>query len=569
MTEQERARITSEDYADFIIEYGRNPRVFGRIPNATSHIINERYAVVYVPVGQLNNRSIGQYGYAIFPDAYGLLSEASLNASGVMRLRRVPAFNLRGGGVLIGIIDTGIDYTNPLFIKADGTTKIAALWDQTLESENPPQPYFYGTEFTSEQINQALQSADPMSVVPSRDENGHGTMLAGIAAGNEDPKNDFSGVAPDSELVIVKLKEMKQVLREFYILPENVIAYQENDIMWGVQYVLEVARSLGRPLVICIGVGSNQGSHDGRGALGMLLSTIGDYPGVAVTIAAGNEGNGRRHFYQRVDRAIGNATVELSVGEEEKGFTMELWGTAPNTYSIDILSPNGEYIPRIPESLRVNREVSFIFEETTINIDYFMIESQAGDQLILMRFRNPSPGIWRMQVYSQGDLEGSFHIWLPIGNFISENTYFIQSDIYTTTTSPGNALVPITITAYNPENNTLYQRASRGYSRTGTIKPELAAPGVNILGPDLNHGYIPFTGSGVAAAHGAGICAMMMEWGIVRNNYPGIDTVEIQKFLIRGAQKSATQNYPNRNWGYGMIDIYRVFDILRADNLRR
>lgn len=568
MTEQERFKIISEDYADFIIEYGRNPRALERIPDATSHIINERFAVLYAPVEQLTNRSIGQYGYAIFPSAYGLLSEKSLNASGVTRLRRIPAFDLRGQGVLIGIIDTGIDYTNPIFIKADGTTKIAALWDQTLESGNPPLPYYYGTEFTSEQINQALQNADPMSVVPSRDDNGHGTMLAGIAVGNEDPDNDFSGVASDSELIVVKLKEIKQSLRYFYVLPENVIAYQENDIMWGVLYTLEVARSLGRSLVICIGLGTNQGSHDGRGALSMLLSTIGDYPGVAVTVAAGNEGNGRRHFFRTVDKELGNTTVELNVGEGEKGFTMELWGTAPNTYSIDILSPNGEYIPRIPESLRVNREISFVFEETVINIDYLMVESQAGDQLILMRFRNPSPGIWRMQVYSQGDLEGSFHIWLPIGNFISENTFFIQSDIYTTITSPGNALVPMTITSYNPENNTLYQRASRGYSRTGAIKPELAAPGVNILGPDLNHGYITYTGTGVAAAHCAGICALMLEWGIVRNNYPGIDTVEIQKFLVRGAQKSPTQIYPNRNWGYGIVDIYRVFDILRANTLR-
>ncbi len=565
MTAEERQRITSNEYADFIVEYALNPRLLEQFPNGTVHVMNNRIAVVYVPASQLNGRTVSLFGYSVLPSCYGLNSEISLEASGVTRLRRTPIFNLRGSGVLVGLIDTGIDYTNPVFLHSDGTTKIMALWDQTIESDQFPANTQFGTEYTSDIINQALKSADPHSIVPSVDENGHGTMLAGIAAGSEQQAENFSGVVPDSDLVVVKLKPMKQIFREFYIIPEGVAAYQENDIMWGVQYVIQVARRLQRPLALCIGLGSSQGSHDGRGALSLQLSVGGDFSGVVVNIAAGNEGNMRRHFFARVDAQVGYSTVELNVGDTEQGFTMELWGEAPNTYSIDILSPAGEYIPRITESLNVSREISFVFERTRIFIDYKLIESSTGDQLILMRFINPTPGIWRFQVYTRGNLEGSFHIWLPMNNFITENTYFVQSDPYTTITSPGNAIVPITITAYNPLNNNLYQRASRGYSRTGTVKPELAAPGVNILAPTPEHTFTQITGSGAAAAHATGITAILLEWGIVRKNYPGIDSVEVKKFLIRGASRVPTQTYPNRDWGYGIIDIYNVFDILRAD----
>ncbi|HWT74058.1 MAG TPA: S8 family peptidase [Mobilitalea sp.] len=565
MTAEERYKITSNDYTDILVEYNRNTRIFDRFPNSTPHIMNDRFAVLYIPVGQLTSRSISQFGYSIIPAVFGLNSERSLEASNIIRLRRLPTFNLRGEGVLLGFIDTGIDYTNPIFTHADGTTKIMALWDQTIESDKYPVPYYYGTQYLADDINQALKSNNPYDIVPSKDDIGHGTMLAGIAAGNEVPASDFSGVVPDSDLIIVKLKQAKTSIMNFYVLPEGVIGYQENDIMWGVQYVVEHARSLHRPVVICIGVGSSQGSHDGRGALSSLLSVNGNFPGVAVCIAAGNEGNSRRHFYAEIDKDIGYSTVELNVGDNEPGFSMELWGTAPNTYSIDILSPAGEYIPRIAESLRVNRDISFVFEKTTITIDYQMVESATGDQLIIMRFRNPTPGIWRFQVYGRGDLRSTFNIWLPMGKFITENTYFVQSDPYTTITSPGNSLIPITVTAYNPDNNTLYQRASRGFSRINVVKPEIAAPGVNIQAPTLDHGFTNMTGTSAAAAHAAGAAAIIFEWGIVKGNYPGIDTVEVKKFMIRGADKNPGLVYPNRDWGYGILDVYNVFDILRVE----
>ncbi len=565
VTQEERYKITSNEFVDIIIRDIEDEVFLQRYEGYTIHRINYLYAIVYYPAEEIINQSVAEIGYSPIPICYGLESLRSLDVSNVTRIRQAPAFGLRGQGVLIGIMDSGIDYTNPVFRNSDGTSRIAAIWDQTIDSEDQyPAGIYYGTEYNQEQINLALSSENPFDVVPSRDELGHGTVLAGIAAGAELEEQNFSGVAPDAEMLIVKLKQAKPVMRDFFAIPQDLPCYQENDIIWATQYIVEKARSLGRPIAICLGLGSSQSSHDGRGVLSSILSVGADFSGIVMTISAGNEGNMRRHFYGTIDPATGYLPVELVVGENERDFALEIWGSAPNTYSIDITSPTGEKVDRIRESLVYSRDVNFIFETAQLTIDYIMVEPTIGEQLILITFRNPTPGTWTFQIYSRGDIPGVFHMWLPMGDFISEDTYFVQSNPYTTITSPGNSLVPITVTAYNPENSILYQNASKGYSRINEIKPDLAAPGVNINSPTLEQGFAPVTGTGAAAAHTTGVAALMLEWGIVKNNYPGMDTVEVKKFLIRGAKRSARLQYPNRDWGYGAIDIFNTFGVLRT-----
>lgn len=564
MTAQDMEKITSEDYADLIIAYGGDQNVLNQYQNATIHIINFFNAVVHVPASEISNETIVRLGYSVMPSIFGLISEASLEASGIIRLRNVPNFNLRGQGVLVGIIDSGIDYRNPVFRNADGTTRIAAIWDQTIISENYPDNAFYGTEYTREQINEALQSEDPLSIVPTTDEIGHGTMIAGIAAGNEVPESGFYGVAPDSELVVVKLKQAKRYLREFFLVPENVACYQENDILFAIDYISSVAVRLQRPIAVCIALGTSQGAHDGRGTLSNYLSLRAENIGFSFQVAAGNEGNARRHFSGVLDPSTRKDTIELFVGENEPGFSMEIWGNSPGLYSIDIQTPSGEYVPQIIPRLDENRDISFIFEQTEIVVDYQIIESQSGDQLILVRLRNPSSGIWRFGVYGRGTLATGFHAWLPMSGFISENTYFIRSDPYITILSLGNARVPITVTAYNAEDDSLYLNASRGYTRIGVIKPEIAAPGVNIMAPTPDQGFATVTGTSASAAHATGVAAMLLEWAIVRGNQPSLNTLDMKIFMIRGARRDLDIQYPNRDWGYGILDVFSIFDTLRA-----
>ena len=565
MTAEERSRMTSEDYADLFITYNGNMRVFDAFENATVHIINFFHAVVHVPVSQVTNEIIYRYGYSVMPALYGLVSQSSQEASGIFRLRSIPTFNLRGQGVLIGIIDTGIDYTNPAFRNADGTTRIAAIWDQTIESESFPSFTFYGTEYTREQINEALRSEDPLSIVPTTDEIGHGTMVAGIAAGNEIPGNNFVGVAPDAELVVVKLKQAKRYLRDFFLIREGTPCYESIDILFALEYLRLTAIALNRPIAVCISVNTSFGPHDGRDAITSYLSLISRNVGFGVVIAAGNEGNARRHYFGRINENTGYDMVELSVGESEAGFTMELWGNPPGLYSVDIQSPSGEYIPRIIPRLDEVREISFIFEQTVIYLDYQMIEDQSGDELILFRFVNPAAGIWRIKVYGVIQVDSSFHIWLPMEGFISDNTFFIRSDPYTTILNLGNGRYPITVTAYNDADDSLYPDASRGFTRTGVIKPEIAAPGVNIIAPSIDNSFVEVTGTSAAAAHTAGVAALLFEWAIVRGNQPLLNTLDMKILMIRGARRQMDLAYPNRDWGYGILDVYNIFDSLRRN----
>jgi subtilisin family serine protease len=294
------------------------------------------------------------------------------------------------------------------------------------------------------------------------------------------------------------------------------------------------------------------------------LSSIATRIGISVAVAAGNEGNSRRHYYGTVDPLIGYDTVELNVGANEAGFSMELWGQSPGIFSIDILTPSGEYVPTISAVINEMREVTFVFEPTIIYVDYRIVESESGDQLILMRFSNPTTGIWRFRVYERGGMSSGFHIWLPMDGFISSDTFFVRSDPYTTILALGNAEAPITVTAYNDVDDSLYLNASRGFTRIGLIKPEIAAPGVGVLGPTLDQGFAEFTGTSISAAHTSGVAALMLQWGNVNGNLPDMNSIIIKKLAIRGARRDVNTIYPNRDWGYGILDIYNVFDRLRS-----
>ncbi len=564
MIQETGERIYSNDYFDLMLKFQANQSSVNSIPNSTVKILGQNTSILYVPVQQITNNTITQFGYQAIPSLSGLISQPPLDASGITKIRSIPGFSLRGQGVLIGIVDTGIDYTNPVFCNADNTTRIAALWDQTIIGENYTSNTYYGTEYTREQINLALKNRNPYDIVPSRDNNGHGTMVAGIAAGNEVPESNFSGVATDAELVVVKLKPAKQNLKDFWRIPASAICYQENDISIALEYLELTANQLGKPMSICLALGSSFGSHDNRSQLNYVLSLRAENFNFALTIAAGNEGNARRHYFGRVNPSLGYDTVELNVGNNEGNFSMELWGNTPGLFAMDIKTPSGEYIQRILPRTNENFDISFIFEKTHIVIDYQVVEAQSGDQLILLRFTDPAPGVWTFRVYGKGDLSLSFHVWLPMEGFISNDTFFTRSDPYTTILSFGNAYEPITATAYNTSDDSLYINASKGYTRSGVIKPEIAAPGVNIISPTLDQGFTEVTGSSPAAAHTAGVAAMILEWGIVKGNLPYINTADVKMLMIRGARRNAAISYPNPDWGYGILDVYSLFNSLRS-----
>lgn len=569
--------VASEDFADFIAPYFTTPEEFIRSQGTDCiDFVNSTLAVVYVPLSTVTPSTYTSYTYSAVPKLYSLLDVTSMDAAGITPAGELPVLNNQGAGVIVGFVDTGINYTDSLFRNVDGSTRIIGIWDQTNNSDNSNnienetvKPFsafsaLYGTQYTAEEINLALNSDNPASIVPIRDENGHGTFLASIAAGNRDERAGFSGAAPQASIAMVKLKPAKQYLRDFYLIQDGAEAYQENDIMMGVSYLYFLARKYSMPLVVCIPLGTNIGSHMGMSRLGQYLNQVSLSNGSAVITAAGNETGARHHFRAVMDASTDEVTAELRVGEREAGFSMELWAENMGVYTVGFISPTGEVAREISVPLRGENTVSFLLEQTQITVYTQIADVSAGSQFIFMRFENPMSGIWRILIRNSLDIRETFHLWLPVRGFITDETYFLRPDPDTIITDPGNARYPITVTAYDHTKNSIYIHASRGYSLSGRIKPDLAAPGVNILGASVSGRRLTrMSGTSVSAAHLAGAAAILLNWGVLNANYPYLNTPVLKSIFVRGAQRNPALTYPNREFGYGTLSLYEAFLHLR------
>ena len=415
--EQLRCRdiILSQNYADFVVEYGGNVDVMINTYNPSCYeIINSNFAIIHKPLPESGQLDSDAYGYNMIPVVMGLMDTTSMEQSGILPVHYSPASGFRGNGVMVSIIDTGIDYTHPAFRFSNGSTRLLGLWDQTVESDKVPELFPYGTLYTSDDLNQALMTENPLDIVPSRDEEGHGTFMAGIIAGSEDRENDFIGAAPEASIIAVKLKPAKKYLRDYYVLKEGSIAFQETDIFMAVQFSLAQAVKYQMPLVICLGIGNNLDSHEGTSSLSQYLNSVNNLTGVCVTVAAGNELGKAHHFSGFISGKDDSQNVELRVGEGERGFQLEIWGSLADVFSVEIVSPEGERIARSQSRLGESQRVRLLFEETEIYIADKSVGLTSGQFLMVLQFRNPTPGIWSLRVYGDRILNGRFDILLPM-----------------------------------------------------------------------------------------------------------------------------------------------------------
>lgn len=317
-----REKILSEEYGELILDFTvLNPDLsycFTRI--------NDEFLVVYVPLAELRELTGSLYAYQYLPKLYGLMQESfdplSLINSGILQTQR-PPLSLKGSGVVLAFVDTGIRFADEAFLTPAKNSRVLAIWDQNVQSGEPPEGFWYGTLFTREEINQALRTENPYVAVPSYDEIGHGTMLAGVAAGSSlNGGQAFLGAAPEADIVVVKLRQAKQNLRNYYLLPEGVPAYAESDIMQGIKFAESFAVTFRRPVVICVGLGNNSGNHTIGSFLAQYLDSLATVRNRGVVICGGNEGNAAHHFSGSVPQGNPDAytDVEIRVGEGERGF---------------------------------------------------------------------------------------------------------------------------------------------------------------------------------------------------------------------------------------------------------
>ncbi len=554
-------RILSQDTYDFIVTQEELAAIL--IPPVAVQPVNQIYAIAYYDKNSLPPLSVRDYSYTSIPKCFFLMDMVALDTSGIIALQNQPGLALKGRGVLVGIIDTGIDYSNPIFRDAQGDSRILRIWNQETSQGNPPEGFLYGTEYNRAEIEIALREAEEgiedSGQWPPRDTNGHGTLLASLAAGGQDLPGDFVGAAPESELVIVHLKEAKKDLRDFFFYPEGIPIYQENDIMTGVAYLEQVAMQEGKPLVILIGLGSNAGSHVGADPLSASLNLFGVKTGYAAVVAAGNQAVAQHHFAGSSTSAISPATVEINVAENVPGFCMELWAYAPELVRVVVQSPTGQQSSGVFPLLQDTQTTNFVFENTFLTMDYRLPGRNRRDLLVFMRFVTPAAGVWTLKVYPQQTITGEFHIWLPI----QEKVRFFRPEPDTTITAPGMAEIPITVGGYDALTGARYIESGRGFDAVGQVKPDFCGPAIQVFGAGLRGNYIESTGTSVAAAIGAGAAAQLMEWGIVKGNAPSMNSLEIKNQLIRGSRRDGNRTYPSPEWGYGKLDVYNAFEILR------
>lgn len=551
-------KILDENYYDFII----NNTLALQSEGESITVLNERHSMLHVPVNIFSMCDLGMYPYNRFPTLFTLSSQLSLDSSNISQIQANPSLALFGMGVLIGIIDTGVDYTHPAFKRSDNTSRIVSIWDQTIQDGYPPEGFTYGTEYDNQILNLALRTEEPLTIVPSTDTNGHGTAIASIAAGSPDPENSFTGVVPQSQLVVVKLKEAKQNLRRIFSVPEGVVCFQETDIILGIRYVLNVAQRLRRPVVILIAVGSSMSGHEGVGATSSYIDYLSQLSNVNVVVSAGNEGNKNRHFYGNVRAAPYVQEFELKISANDPFFSFQIWPDIQARLAVQIIAPTGEMTSLIYPSIGTCVNHQFVFSQTEMWVNNILLEEENGSQLILIRFAHASEGIWRVRVNGIDQNPFSYNSWLPSGDMISNETFFLLSTPDTTITAPGNADHILTVTAYDQVTGSIIIDSSRGYTRRGRVKPDVAAPGSMIPCAVPGGGYASLTGTGAAAAHAAGAVAMVFEWAVVRGNYTSLTGKDVNSLIIRGATRNPIYAYPNNIWGYGKLNMYALFELL-------
>ncbi len=552
--------VYSDDYYDLIVN---DDHIIVGAEDVCQQKIRDRYTVYYMNRADILPLSVGVYKYSTIPKCYTILDQLALDVSGIIKVQTQRNLGLKGNGILMGFIDTGIRYENSAFRNTDGSSRIVAIWDQSEDTRRHPEGFIYGTEYTKEEIDRALSMENPQELVPERDEIGHGTKMASIAAGSEDVESDFIGAAPYADIAVVKLKPAKEYLRKFYYIREGAVAYQENDILAGVEYLNKIAAERGQPLVLCIGLGTNQGDHGGGSRISIYLDDIAALYRHGVCVAVGNEANARHHFYGTVENQA-SEKVEVNVTEDMSGFILEMWGRAPEIFSVSIISPTGEVLPRVPVWNGQQQKHRFLLEQTTVVIDYQLEGIRSRDQLIHMDFNRPVAGLWTIEVFPNRISDGNFHMYLPISDFLEEQVYFLRSSPDITLTEPSSAALPMSVGGYDAVTGGFYIESGRGYSMTGNIKPDYIAPAVNVYAQDRTGNFSTLTGTSAAAAIAAGASALLMEWNIDYMDNRTVNSVELKNQIINGTNRQNNQLYPNREEGYGRLDIYQSILNMRS-----
>ncbi|WP_371025391.1 bifunctional germination protease/germinant receptor pseudoprotease CspBA [Paraclostridium ghonii] len=463
---------------------------------------------------------------------------------GVNFFKTNPNITLRGYGTIIGIIDTGIDYLHKDFVYPDDTSKILYLWDQSKDGK-PPEGFFIGTEYTREDINKAIAENDGSL---SQDEEGHGTMISGICAGLGNINREYEGVAPEAELVVVKLAKVNGF-------------YTSAMLETAISYIFEIAKRLNVPTIINISMGSNLLAGYASNTKDKLTYFSN---GISIVAAAGNEGNTQTHVSGYIDRAGETVNVELDIVEMEKNLVIEIWMSRPDRINLIVTSPSGEESKIVDLSNYDEARGLFDLENTEYLIRYSYPTRYSGQEQTTVTLKNATRGVWRLTLEGAYISGGMYNIYLPNRVFLNPGTKFKESNPYYTINYPAVRDDVITIGTYDSINKGIWPASSRGPNIVGTIKPDVVAPGVNIIAPYPKNTYATITGSSAAGAHASGVVSLYYQYVMVDGYYRNKGFMQkVRTYMQGGASRIKGVEYPNPINGYGVLDFRGMFDQLK------
>lgn len=506
------------------------------------------YGIVIIEESMIDR--LAEFGQIIYIEKPRALTFSINNARAVScinGLQNSNSIELFGEGVIVAIIDSGIDYSHPDFITEDGNTRIISLWDQTVNSGVPPKGFILGTEYSKEQINLALNQStkeEQLKIVNSVDVSGHGTHVAGIACGNGNAsKGLYRGVASKSEIVVVKIGDS---IGESY--PKTT------RIMEALEYVLQVAIRENKPIAINLSFGNNYGDHSGRNILEQYIDEVAMTWKNSICVGTGNEGNERKHIGRNI--LIDNEENELLIGPSQGYVSLQIWKNYKDNFNIEIISPSGK---RVGINKYINETATYNIDTTTIYVYYGQPNPMATIQEINIIFypnsRYLEEGIWKIEMLPVEVVDGRYDIWLGSGIILNSGTGFLQPTKYKTLTIPSTSYRVVTVGAYNGMTDSYALFSGIGSIEYGVIsKPDIVAPGVDIISTAVGGGYIVRTGTSMATPIVTGSAALLLEWGIVRGNDRFLYGEKIKAYLIRGArQLKEFTTYPNPFIGWGAL----------------
>lgn len=443
---------------------------------------------------------------------------------------------LGGKGILVAVLDSGIDYFLEDFRNGDGSSRIAFLWDQEL-----------GREFSKEELDAALAEKSREAAyekIPSIDRSGHGTAVAAIAAGSN-PSALLRGVAPEATLLIVKLSQKQNGY------PHTL------QLMQAVSWALKKARLLGMPLAVNISFGNSYGPHDGSSLLTRFLDNASESGRTVICVGSGNEGASGGHFSGRLFEGEEQA-AEIAVGEYERTLNIQVWKDYADEIDILLTSPSGQ-TAAVQYGARGRLDVILGQTEALIYAGepspYSVRQEIFFDLLAVGEF--VEAGIWKVRLIPKKIVSGAVQMYLPGAQARSADTRFVRPDAELTLTVPSTAQKVITVGAMQPYYEAYADFSGRGERMSAQnrlvfaeTKPDLTAPGVDLLVPAAGGGSRSVTGTSFAAPLVTGTAALLMEWGIVRGNDRYLYGEKVKAYLRRGARPlRGEREVPNERAG--------------------